>query len=993
MIVDEAKPMDQIPNRAAALVGDTYRLHWGSMKFAEEMKKATNELPDGFGQIFCDEVCYQLMRMGTVLLCPERRLLDLIPEMAKSEAISWITVLNTFARFNSFERPKCVEAICDILVECLPLISCEPREACDCKQLSEATERLLEWFLHGAQVSPRTSISSLTPITECFRCYSENRFIQIVIYLRSQLDTDLFQRWQSEVERFLGVNAFTEPISQCYSSILENVRQLANPPTIDIPLVTKNYLRDARPTIATLITVYSDIGMYTDINEICDACLILGDTFGIESRDLVRDIVRTGLLVNVHPDDFREREGQNVMFIMQVVPLVLEELFLRQRITREDIVAAVLEISNQRTLLDSCDQRYKSPFYSCFVGQIAEHCGRIGIGMENFQHAVDKRFLITKREHIERHESGSLTTPYRVFVAAKKAKRSLDKHDFSSNIWPKMVSLLIRGQGMNFDSICAWSSLDNSIPSVYAKLIWLNSIWQNCKQFEARRPHEVDLDYFQLFDATFLLLSRLRISYLDLQVDDLPSGDTMGTESTAVFYKWDREVNKHLEEGKPMKLADESRKIAFQAQYNDLKNGKPYWDQSWTGVQLFETLPVVAEMILDDIRAKQITAPGQSNVEPLLQPVGQILTALSPLPSLIVGLLQWVSTQKCDADRQHQDHSVLPELASWIEMSLVVRPLLRELLGEANPAEMPYPWIVQCARRALPCIRGHAAPDMQALKDAYLYACRQNWASPNVIALVDKCDRVNPVWSKVWFLQMLKALTLDELTSYSEICISAAFCAPIHFFIALQRHIVDHVLNPEHAVSATSQPLSIVLAQMLVRLMILSVWANKQTFRARQKKVIKAAAARHSFEHMETEEGAEEQPEEQMGEPVENEENPPEAQLMNFGPDGPVLKTIELTLNRFFKETMTGHLKPTTSFIIRFIIELALAKRSSGTTPEHWADVVAMLPMDLLFSLGRIDPYSMSIDVFLTLYSDLSDVETNLNCLKFACVHRKMRVL
>ncbi|KAK0402698.1 hypothetical protein QR680_016484 [Steinernema hermaphroditum] len=49
-------------------------------------------------------------------------------------------------------------------------------------------------------------------------------------------------------------------------------------------------------------------------------------------------------------------------------PLVLQKLFLRDRITREDIVAAVLEISSKRTLIESCDQRYKSPFYSCLVG-------------------------------------------------------------------------------------------------------------------------------------------------------------------------------------------------------------------------------------------------------------------------------------------------------------------------------------------------------------------------------------------------------------------------------------------------------------------------------------------------------------------------------------------------------------------------------------------------------------------------------------------------
>ncbi|TKR77464.1 hypothetical protein L596_018435 [Steinernema carpocapsae] len=473
MFVDDVKPLDTSPSRAAGLVADIYRLRWPKIRFAHELKKATKELPADSVQKFCDEVCYNLMLTGTQLNCPERHLLDLIVHMVESETISWITVVNTFAKFNDFEKPKCVAAICDVLRDCLLEISCDPRNDCECKQLSEAIERILEWFLHGAEESPKKSINSLRPIAECFQLYSENRFIHVVIHLRSQLDVELIHRWHSELNNFwVGLKGpFYDPdmVNECYKSILESINRLGEKPSIDLHSVTINYLRDARPTISTLLTVYSSFRMLKGISEICDACLMLGDLLGLTGPDLLNDITRTALLIAVQPDEFQERNGPVHVFVFQTVPLLMVELINRGRVTREEIIATLDYICDQRTLLDAVDAKSKYNFFQCFTDQICEQ-RVLGITIQDVQYILDRRLALIKREIIERRHENNPASTYQVFLAAKKAQKNLVKQDYTASIWMRSMPILIRSQ-FTFDSICAWCALDGNLDSLISKLL------------------------------------------------------------------------------------------------------------------------------------------------------------------------------------------------------------------------------------------------------------------------------------------------------------------------------------------------------------------------------------------------------------------------------------------------------------------------------------------------------------------------------------------
>jgi hypothetical protein len=101
--------------------------------------------------------------------------------------------------------------------------------------------------------------------------------------------------------------------------------------------------------------------------------------------------------------------------------------------------------------------------------------------------------------------------------------------------------------------------------------------------------------------------------------------------------------------------------------------------------------------------------------------------------------------------------------------------------------------------------------------------------------------------------------------------------------------------------------------------------------------------------------------------------------------DDPVLKTIQTIFIRFVKETRASLLRPTVTFIVFFLNELAKAPRT-----EQWHRLMEFVDRDLLvFVLGRLEPSGMSLSVFLSLY-DISKEENRISCLKYACMLRKI---
>lgn len=73
---------------------------------------------------------------------------------------------------------------------------------------------------------------------------------------------------------------------------------------------------------------------------------------------------------------------------------------------------------------------------------------------------------------------------------------------------------------------------------------------------------------------------------------------------------------------------------------------------------------------------------------------------------------------------------------------------------------------------------------------------------------------------------MLKANTVDELLSASELCLAAAMTSPVPCLLEFAQRLVEYVLGHDNYLASINQNYATVLAKMLVRIIILVIWAE-----------------------------------------------------------------------------------------------------------------------------------------------------------------------
>jgi hypothetical protein len=72
------------------------------------------------------------------------------------------------------------------------------------------------------------------------------------------------------------------------------------------------------------------------------------------------------------------------------------------------------------------------------------------------------------------------------------------------------------------------------------------------------------------------------------------------------------------------------------------------------------------------------------------------------------------------------------------------------------------------------------------------------------------------------------------------------------------------------------------------------------------------------------------------------------------------------------------------TFIIFFIHELAQAPRT-----EHWHRLIGMMPVELLFTLGRLNPPAIPLELFFQIY-DPGEERNREKCFHYACMMRNL---
>ncbi|PIO74831.1 hypothetical protein TELCIR_03153 [Teladorsagia circumcincta] len=85
----------------------------------------------------------------------------------------------------------------------------------------------------------------------------------------------------------------------------------------------------------------------------------------------------------------------------------------------------------------------------------------------------------------------------------------------------------------------------------------------------------------------------------------------------------------------------------------------------------------------------------------------------------------------------------------WLFTRMVCRRQLEEMCECESIIPPMTITLMAIAKRSFPILHRRQVPDKEMLKKAWLYAQRQNWASPNVLHLIDHCNRAGA--HKSWF--------------------------------------------------------------------------------------------------------------------------------------------------------------------------------------------------------------------------------------------------
>ncbi|VDK40268.1 unnamed protein product [Gongylonema pulchrum] len=128
---------------------------------------------------------------------------------------------------------------------------------------------------------------------------------------------------------------------------------------------------------------------------------------------------------------------------------------------------------------------------------------------------------------------------------------------------------------------------------------------------------------------------------------------------------------------------------------------------------------------------------------------------------MIVCLVQWVCSQPVTAARQNLVKSFIQALEyphqlnptqqeRMVLTSATCRRTLDDLSICDRLREPRFTWIINCAKRKLPIVpftlpASAQSSDAEMLKQAFTYARQQAWGSPNVLQLVDRCNKAGVV--------------------------------------------------------------------------------------------------------------------------------------------------------------------------------------------------------------------------------------------------------
>ncbi|CEF66969.1 Mediator complex, subunit Med24, N-terminal domain-containing protein [Strongyloides ratti] len=396
------------------------------------------------------------------------------------------------------------------------------------------------------------------------------------------------------------------------------------------------------------------------------------------------------------------------------------------------------------------------------------------------------------------------------------------------------------------------------------------------------------------------------------------------------------------------KLDNEEEDIQIRKIVNDLYDDKPFWNEESDFIQVIKLIPKIAFTLCEDLRKK-------------LYEKCNVLDAIwcfRSMPSLVICLVQSLETARNTRARndvldaiqlvfkkgKFDDETLYDK---WHFVFNILGSKTNDLIKDRGYLPPGADYLISGCRKVLPVLGYKETPNLNLIADAMVYTIKQNFVLPEALYIMDRKINTRGIvlWCDLCFQEISRLETPDELDLATSLLLSISFCRPNECFNQITKHIVDSILNPDTWYIATHQPRRSALARLLVRSMCCMIWVAENK---KHKEIYEDQAST-----------------------IEVDSN---------------MNTLEIVFSRFYKETLSGHLKPTVSFILEFIYEMAVAPQ----TPEL-SKLYSFVNRKFIFNLARLDPFSVTIDIYYRIFN--FDDNGDNGILQFATLNRFKEIL
>uniref|UniRef100_A0A915DXX5 Mediator of RNA polymerase II transcription subunit 24 n=1 Tax=Ditylenchus dipsaci TaxID=166011 RepID=A0A915DXX5_9BILA len=791
-------------------------------------RKASSEewllaLNDGLADNRLDQItliqqCKKMVQYGSSLLCESSELLlEYLDILLGTQNIDTATYITSLTNFDRFERVVDVGLVVDKLLRFTQTVKCTYTSENECLLLCQTLYSVLKWMVDGiakilncsTKSGLKHSIDMVHKLVKAIACLRRNPFTGLMIALYfSMISDDLVpdqmpalvntvKECSMQLQNQLNSTSFNQDSDADVVSCSKDLQQLCTtisefsyPPSLNWQPYREDFIyKEFRPAILTLGSIFATFRVLKSDEEIANSFLVVGEILGMSRPQIIFDILRSGFLIQLETaagqPEQRDREALADMFVYLKVPQILLKL-VDQGVSRQDVFAALQRVSHSSTLLNELDSKKCDNTFHYIILELKQ--------TEVLQEQQFLQLVANRKQGLEQKPE------LLELLSNKFGQQEVGPNDCSPNA--------IRRNQCGHSVLCFCA--DGDLSAFSSKLASINS---QTERATSNDPEE----------------AKNRYVYMDMRLEEL-----VGEHVGAAFCRWTENYFLNLDKGEPMPV-DAHLKQNFLGQMSLLKNCKPFWNDSWDFATLIDHVPLIGDILLDEYKKEH-----QNESE-----IHNILSTFNHMTCMMLCLVQWLETQPQSSARQAFAKSLrnfgntrAQECSERLHKSK--KEAQEGIRKESSIQDSDdHRWlytmltsslVINFAQRKLPSIYQTEVPEENTLKEAFLYANQQSWASPDVIAHINRCNKSmqQGTWCKCWMTQMLKSWASDEMEMASELCLSAALTNDVPCLLQITRQLVEYVLydfnssSRENSLSSSAT----VLAKMLVRVLILLLWAE-----------------------------------------------------------------------------------------------------------------------------------------------------------------------